>query len=55
MVKAMEYIARQINDEEVLMPWLQLGVADGDIYYGDLDAAPTLLKTTALETRTLQS
>lgn len=41
MVKAMEYIARQINDEEVLMPWLQLGVADGDIYYGDLDAAPS--------------
>lgn len=41
MVKAMEYIARQISDEEVLMPWLQLGVADGDIYYGDLDATPS--------------
>ena len=41
MVKAMEYIARQINDEEVLMPWLQLGVADGDIEYRDLDPPPS--------------
>lgn len=36
MVKAMEFIARQINDEEVLMGWLVSGVADGDIKYGDL-------------------
>ena len=37
MVKAMEYIARQLNDEEILESWLAAGVADGDIAYGDLD------------------
>ena len=37
MVMAMEYIARQINDERVLMGWLMCGVPDGDIEYGDLD------------------
>ena len=31
MVKAMELIARSVNDEEVFMPWLMLGIADGDI------------------------
>lgn len=36
MVKAMEYIARQLNDEEILESWLADGVADGDIAYGDL-------------------
>ena len=36
MVKAMEFIARQVNDEEVFMHWLTLGVGDGDIEYGDL-------------------
>ena len=36
MVKAMEYIARQVNDEEVFEIWLISGVADGDIEYGDL-------------------
>ena len=36
MVKAMEYIARHINDENVFEGWLIEGVADGDIYYGDL-------------------
>lgn len=36
MVKAMEFIARQINDEEVFEEWLMDGVADGDIRYGDL-------------------
>lgn len=36
MVKAMEFIARQINDEELFDLWLSLGVADGDIEYGDL-------------------
>lgn len=36
MVKAMEYIARQLNDEEILESWLASGVADGDIEYGDL-------------------
>ena len=37
MVVCMEYIARQINDEDVFEGWLMGGVADGDIRYGDLD------------------
>ena len=37
MVKAMEFIVRQINDEEVFDTWLTDGVADDDITYGDLD------------------
>lgn len=36
MVKAMEYICRQINDMDVFDGWLMGGVADGDIRYGDL-------------------
>ena len=36
MVKAMEFIARNLNDEEVFEGWLIGGVADGDIEYGDL-------------------
>lgn len=37
MVKAMEYIARQMNDEDVFCDvWLRFGVSDGDIKYGDL-------------------
>lgn len=36
MVKAMEYIARHINAEDVMESWLTVGVADGDIEYGDL-------------------
>ena len=36
MVKAMEFIARQINDELVFDHWLTGGVAVGDIDYGDL-------------------
>lgn len=39
MVKAMEFVARQINDETVFMRWLSNGVADGDIDYGDLDVS----------------
>ena len=31
MVKAMEFIARQINDENVFEGWLMEGVADEDI------------------------
>ena len=34
-VKAMEYLARHVNDEDVLDIWLMGGVADGDIEYGD--------------------
>lgn len=37
MVKAMEYITRQLNDESIFMTWLSIGVADGDIPYGDLE------------------
>lgn len=37
MVKAMEFVARQINDEEVFEGWLLNGVADGDIEYGSLE------------------
>lgn len=36
MVKAMEFIMRCVNDEEVFEPWLAFGVADGDIDFGDL-------------------
>lgn len=36
MVKAMEYIARQINDENVFEGWMVGGVADGDVDYADL-------------------
>lgn len=37
MVKAMEFIARCINDEEVFYDWIIYGVPDGDIEYGDLN------------------
>ena len=36
MVKAMEYICRNLNNEDHIMSWLVDGVADGDIEYGDL-------------------
>ena len=37
MVLAMEFIARQINDEDVFDGWLMCGVADGEIPYGSID------------------
>jgi hypothetical protein len=37
MVLAMEYICRQINDENVFEGWLMCGVPDGDIEYGSFD------------------
>ena len=37
MVRAMEMIARNVNDEELLESWLTVGVADGDIPYGKLE------------------
>lgn len=40
MVKAMEYIARCVNDEEEAFFWLDYGVADGDIEYADLSVSP---------------
>ena len=36
MLKAMEFIARKVNDEEVFESWLILGIADEDIVDGDL-------------------
>ena len=39
LLKAMEFVARQVNDECVFDYWLTLGVADGDIKYGDLSDA----------------
>ena len=37
MVKAMEFICRNLNNEEIFCDyWLTDGVADGDIEYGDL-------------------
>ena len=39
MVSCMEYIARQINDEDIFDLWRMAGVAEGDIHYGDLDPA----------------
>ena len=36
MVKAMEFIARNLNDEDIFETWLMDGVADGDIAYGNL-------------------
>lgn len=39
-VKAMDFVARHINDEDILYTWLMVGVADGDIEYGDLTDDP---------------
>lgn len=38
-IVAMEFLARQVNDEEVFEYWLINGVADGDIEYGSFDIA----------------
>ena len=35
MVEAMEYICRQLNNENHFESWLMNGIADGDIEYGD--------------------
>ena len=35
MIKAMEFIIRNCNNEDHIMSWLTYGVADGDIEYGD--------------------
>ena len=37
LVKAMEMLARAVNDEDVFMTWLISGVADGDIKDGTSD------------------
>ena len=36
MVSAMEFICRNLNDEDDIGHWLLLGVADGDIEYGKM-------------------
>lgn len=36
-IVCMEYLCRQINDEDVFDAWLMNGVPDGDIEYGNLD------------------
>lgn len=36
MVMCMEFIARNINDEEVFEGWLMNGVADGDVIYDEI-------------------
>lgn len=36
MIKSMEYIVRNLNDESIMDSWLMVGVPDGDIEYGDL-------------------
>lgn len=41
MVKAMEYIARCINNEDIFYGWwASMGVADGDIPAGELELKP---------------
>jgi len=37
LVRAMELLVRSINDEEIIMSWLSLGVADGDINGNETD------------------
>ena len=37
MVRAMETVVRNINDEEIFWPWLEVGVADGDIDGNETD------------------
>ena len=38
-IVCMEYLCRQINDEDVFDTWLMCGVPDGDIEYGNLDVS----------------
>lgn len=40
LVKCMEFICRNLNDENIFMGWLYDGVADGDIEYGDVAIKP---------------
>lgn len=37
VVRAMETLCRCINNEDIFMPWLSVGVADGDITEGTTD------------------
>lgn len=47
-VRAMEFLARQINDEDVFERWLMYGVADGDTnleYYTNDETFSELMTT----------
>ena len=48
MLKAMEFIARNVNNESFLNGWLALGVADGDIEYGDLSVGQMMRRAGVL-------
>jgi len=48
-VKAMEFMARQVNDKQVFNIWLMGGVADGDINYGDLTICDNVEEDPAYE------
>lgn len=49
MIKAMEFIARQMNDENAFyFGWLQDGVPDGEIEYGDMSVKLEDLNPTSL-------
>lgn len=37
MVKAMEFLVRHCNNEELILEWLEAGVSDGDIPVGQLE------------------
>lgn len=50
MILAMEFICRQINDEDVFDGWLMCGVPDGDIEYGCLDIETICDEDSMLET-----
>ena len=41
MIKAMEFIARNVNNEQVFNIWLADGIGDGEIEYGDLNVSET--------------
>lgn len=43
-IVCMEFLARQINDEDVFDGWLVNGIADGDIEYGNLDCTNDVVK-----------
>ena len=40
LIRAMEFIAAQINDEEICLGWRAAAVADAGIEYGDLSNNP---------------
>lgn len=53
IVKAMDLLCRQINDEEVFMTWLIYGVADGDVEIGDDERLECYVDDDAIEETTV--